>query len=216
MPEIFFVAVSVFSGITYVLALRLTTVANVMTIYAALPFIATAIAFFWLHERVTIRFLIASFVAVVAILVTTGAVATRRDLQGVLAALAMTAGFATQLVQAKRYPLLNTTLLIALSAAVCVVVAAPLAKPGVPSLTSLLACAAYGLLTTGLAYVLALEGGRLTTSGEAGLISMLDVVLGPLWVWFFFAERPTSIVIASGVAVLGSVVWYLSGLRANP
>ncbi len=36
-----------------------------------------------------------------------------------------------------------------------------------------------------LAYILALKGGRLVSSGEAGLISMLDVVLGPLWVWLF-------------------------------
>ena len=215
LPELVSIAVSVFAGITYVLSLRLTTVANVMTIYAALPFIATGIAYFWLRERVTRRFLVAGSAAMVAIVVMAGAVTTRQDMQGIVAALAMTTGFAFQLVHTKRHPSLDMTLLIAVSAVVCVVVAAPLAQPGIPAPASLLACALYGVLTTGLAYILALEGGRLIASGEAGLISMLDVVLGPLWVWFLFSERPSRVVIVCGFAVLGAVLWYLAGTQAS-
>jgi drug/metabolite transporter (DMT)-like permease len=51
-PGIVSVAISVISSISYIISLRLTTVANVMTIYAALPFIATAIAYFWQGEKV--------------------------------------------------------------------------------------------------------------------------------------------------------------------
>ena len=62
----------VISTISYVVALRLTTVANVMIVYAALPFVATAIAFIWLRERVTARFLVASTIALTGIVIMAG------------------------------------------------------------------------------------------------------------------------------------------------
>ena len=76
----------------------------------------------------------------------------------------------------------------------------------------------HGPYPDGLAYVLALRGGRLVTSGEAGLISMLDVVLGPFWVWLFYAERPNGVVLVSSLVVLAAVVWYLvtSKVSASP
>ena len=210
LPEVVTVVVTAVSTISYVVALRLTTVANVMTVYAALPFLATGLAFVWLGERVTARFLVAAMIALSGIVVMAGAVATSRDLLGIVAALVMTAGFATQLVHTKRHPRLDMTLLIAVAAAVCVAISIPFMQGAVPAPTQLLACAAYGVLTTGLAYILALRGGRLISSGEAGLISMLDVVLGPFWVWLFFAERPTATVLVSGLVVLASVLWYLA------
>ena len=210
LPEVVTVVVTVVSTISYVVALRLTTVANVMTVYAALPFLATGLAFVWLGERVTARFLVAGTIALSGIVVMAGAVATSRDLLGIFAALVMTSGFATQLVHTKRHPRLDMTLLIAVAAAVCVPISIPVMQGAVPAPTQLLACAAYGVLTTGLAYILALKGGRLIPSGEAGLISMLDVVLGPFWVWLFYAERPTATVLVSGLVVLASVLWYLA------
>ncbi|MFM9654030.1 hypothetical protein ACKI1S_49860, partial [Streptomyces galilaeus] len=56
---VLFTTTAVVSSVAYVMSLRMTTVANVMTVYAALPFIATAIGFVWIGERVTPRFLVA-------------------------------------------------------------------------------------------------------------------------------------------------------------
>ncbi|MCB8879358.1 DMT family transporter [Acidisoma cellulosilytica] len=216
-PGVASVAISTVSSISYVVALCLTSVANVMTIYAALPFIATAIAFLWLGERVTKRFLVAGAIGLAGIVIMAGGVATRRDLLGILAALVMTATFAAQLVHTKRHASLNMTVVSALAAAACVPIIAPLMQHSIPAPLSLLACALFGILTTGLAYLLVLKGGRLISSGEAGFISMLDVVLGPFWVWLFYAERPTPTVLVGGFIVLASVLWYLAtdrGARA--
>jgi drug/metabolite transporter (DMT)-like permease len=65
-------------------------------------------------------------------------------------------------------------------------------------------------VTSGLAYLLFLTGSRLILSSEAGLIALLDVVLGPLWVWLAFAENPGVPAIIGGGIVLASLVWYLS------
>ena len=204
------VVLAVVSTFAYVIALRLTTVANVMTVYAALPFIATAIAFVWLRERATRRFMVAGSVALAGIAVTAGAAASSQDTMGILAALVMTAGFAAQLVHTRRHPGLDTALASALAAGACMIIAVPLAQPGIPAPVPLIACALFGVLTTGLGYVLVLAGGRLIAPGEAGLISLLDVVLGPLWVWLVFLEKPAPASLAGGAAVLLAVIWYLA------
>ena len=208
------IVITVISAFSYVVALRLTTVANVMTVYAALPFIATLMAFVGLGERVSWRFLVAGAFALAGIAVTAGAVATSHDLAGLLAAFVMTSGFATQLVYVKRHRSLDMTVLIALSAVACLPVALPFMQPQIPAPSQLLACALYGVLTTGVAQILALKGGRLVSSGEAGLISMLDVVLGPFWVWVFYAEQPTLAALLGALTVLASVLWYLTTDRS--
>jgi len=210
-PEAVTVAVSCVSAMTYVLSLRLTTVANVMIVYATVPFIATAIAYVWVGERITRRFMVAGVVVLAAIGAMAGGAASARDAWGLLAALVMTCGFGAQLVNARAHPGLDMSLLTAIAALVCVPLAMPFMAPGIPAPHQLCAAALYGGVTTGLAYVLAMAGGRLIGSGEAGLISMLDVVLGPVWVWLIFDERPVTAAMISGAVVLGTVLWYLMG-----
>lgn len=212
---VLFTTTAVVSSVAYVVSLRMTTVANVMTVYAALPFIATAIGFVWIGERVTPRFLVAGALAAGGIVAMAGASAGAHDLVGIGAALVMTSAFALQLVGIKRHPGIDVMALNALSAAACVPVALPFASLALPSPVQLTACALYGMLTTGIAYVLALEGGRRVSPGEAGFIQMLDVVLGPLWVWLAFAERPGVAVMAGGAVVLGAVAWYLATAHAD-
>ena len=203
------VAISVVSSIAYIFALNLTTVANVMIVYAALPFIAAFVSYLWLGERVTLRLLGAGLAAFVGIAIMAGAAASPNDILGVIAAFVMTATFASQIVHTKVHPKLDLNLAMALAAGACGLIALPFMEPGVPPPTALLACALYGGLTSGIAYVLALNGGRYITAGESGFIQMLDVVMGPLLVWFFFYEQPGATVLIGGVIVFTSVMWYL-------
>lgn len=204
------VALSVLSTIAYIFALNLTTVANVMIVYAVLPFIAALISYVWIKERVTARLLGAGLAAFIGIAIMAGSAATAKDILGIIAAFVMTATFASQIVHSKVYPQLDLNIAMALAAGACGLIAIPFMQPGIPSPTALLACALYGGLTSGLAYVLALNGGRYITAGESGFIQMLDVVLGPLLVWIFFAEQPGKTVLAGGAIVLVAVVWYLA------
>jgi drug/metabolite transporter (DMT)-like permease len=203
------VAISTLSSISYVFALNLTTVANVMIVYAVLPFIAALLSYVWISERVTVRLLGAGLVAFAGIALMAGAAASPDEILGIIAAFVMTTTFAAQIVHAKVYPKLDMTVAMALAAGACGLVALPFMTPAIPDPTTLLACALYGGLTSGIAYVLALNGGRYITAGEAGFIQMLDVVLGPLLVWMFFAEQPGATVLLGGAIVLSAVVWYL-------
>ncbi len=203
------VAVSTLSSIAYIFALNLTTVANVMIVYAVLPFIAALISYLWIGERVTLRLLGAGLAAFAGIAIMAGAAASPNDVWGIVAALIMTTTFASQIVHAKVHPKLDMNVTMALAAGTCGLVALPFMQPGIPAPTALLACALYGGLTSGMGYVLALTGGRYITAGESGFIQMLDVVLGPLLVWYFFSERPSVTVLIGGSIVLTAVVLYL-------
>lgn len=209
-PGVAAALVSLVASVSYVAALQWTSVANVMTIYATLPFLATAIGYVWLGDRVSGRFVVAGLAAFCGIAVTVGASLSPQDLLGLAAALVMTAGFGLQLVIARRFPTLDSTLMMTLAAGLCVLVALPFMQWSLPGAQALTGAALYGVLTTGVAYVLVLMGSRLTGSGEAGLISMLDVVLGPFWVWLVFGEQVSSATVIGGSIVLFSVIGYLA------
>jgi len=209
MPGVVACVVSTVAAITYIASLQWTTVANVMTVYATLPFVATGIAFLWLHDPVTYRFVIAGCLAFLGVAISVGAAMSANDLLGILAAFIMTAGCATQIVIAKRFPSMDSTMMTVLAALACFCIALPLMQYSIPTSTQLLACAFYGIFTTGIGYVLLLLGSRRVGSGEAGLLSMLDVILGPIWVWIFYSEEITLPVLLGGAVVLTSVFWYL-------
>lgn len=201
---------------SYVVALNLTTVANVMIVYATVPFVAAGIAFLWFKEISKSSVLLASAIALAGIVIVAGSATQLHDVGGNAIAFLMTVTFAVQLVMARRYPWLEMAVINAFAAALCTVAFWPLMPPGIPDLYHLLILALFGMTTTAFAYLLFLIGGRHIPSGEAGLIGLLDVVLGPFWVWLAFGEQPGQAAFVGGSLVLASVVWYLSGqLRAS-
>lgn len=204
------------SMLSYVAALKLTTVANVLAVYATVPFLAAGIAWLWLGERATVRVMQASGIALVGILVVTGFAARPDDVAGSALAFVMTASFAVVLVMARRYPNMEMASLNALGAGLCALVCWPLMSEGIPSARDLVILAGFGIVTSGIAYLLFLIGGRLIRSSEAGLIGTTDVVMGPLWVWLVFGEDPGRAAIIGGAIVILAVAWYLAdALKAD-
>ncbi|MEK1875442.1 MAG: DMT family transporter [Rhizobium altiplani] len=200
----------------YIGALKLTTVANVLAIYATVPFVAAAIAYVWLKEKISRRVLIASMIAFVGVLIVAGFGARPQDIAGNALAFLMTLTFSILLVAARRYPALRLAPVNALGSGFCVLLCLPLMSHAIPSLQEILVLAVFGSTTSGIAYLLFMTGGRYSPSSEAGLIGLLDVVLGPLWVWLAFSETPTLSTIIGGVIILISVFWYLwSGMARS-
>ncbi|CCM74113.1 DMT family transporter [Rhizobium mesoamericanum] len=201
----------------YIGALKLTTVANVLAIYATVPFVAAAIAYLWMREKISRRVLIASLIAFVGVLIVAGFSARPQDIAGNALAFLMTLTFSVLLVAARRYPALRLAPVNALGSGFCVLLCLPLMSHVMPSPQEILVLALFGSTTSGIAYLLFMTGGRYIPSSEAGLIGLLDVVLGPLWVWLVFSETPALSTIIGGGIILISVFWYLwSGVRGAP
>ena len=208
-PGLIAIPISFISITSFVTAVKLTTVANVMIVYATVPFLAAGVSYLWIRERPNRRVLVASVIAFIGIALMAGAAPRLQDVAGNAVALLMTFTFAVQLVMARRYPTLPMAPVNCGGAALCALVFFPLASSTIPTAHELSILLLFGIATTGAAYVLFLIGGRYIPSGEAGLIGMLDVVLSPLWVWWLFNEQPGHPALIGGVIVLGAVAWYL-------
>ena len=65
-------------------------------------------------------------------------------------------------------------------------------------------------------------GARLIPAAEVALITLLEVVLGPLWVWLAISEEPGTATLVGGLVVIAAVVFQTSPwtgggrLRAGP
>ena len=93
-----------------------------------------------------------------------------------------------------------------LSQVLVFVLAAPFAHPGQAGAKDVALMATLGICQIGLGFVFLTIGGRLIPAGEVALITLLEVVLGPLWVWVFLSERPSTATLVGGAIVLVAVL----------
>ena len=203
-------AISCIAMIAYISALKLTSVAHVLVIYAMTPLFAAVIAYAWMGERVSRSALIASGIALLGIVVMVGASAGRGRLLGDFLAVVMTSFFAVILVMARRDPAFSMTPVNIVAAVFCVLVCWPLSQAGVPGPRDMMLLILFGFTTTGCALMLYMAGARRLPAAETGLLSLVDTVLGPLWVWLAFNETPGTSALMGGVIVLGAVAWYIA------
>jgi drug/metabolite transporter (DMT)-like permease len=194
----------------YAAAVMTTTIADVMVIYATLPFVAAAIGFLINGERVSARTLIASSVALVGIVIMVRSGLGSGRVLGQALSMLMTLAFAAMIVLQRRRPtasMIVVNCLGALGSGVLGLANSPLEPISLHDFAILFL---FGLTTIGLAFVLFMEGAKFIPSAEAGLISLLDVVLGPLWVFIAFGENPGLATMLGGAIVLGAAVWRMA------
>ncbi len=67
----------------------------------------------------------------------------------------------------------------------------------------------FGGVQLGLPYLLMARGLRVVSSQEAGVITLLEPLLNPLWAWLVAPQKesPTAYTIAGGVLILGALAW---------
>jgi drug/metabolite transporter (DMT)-like permease len=193
------------SMMCFINALDLTTVAAVLVFQAAAPLFAATLAWIFLKERVGLAKLIAILVTIVGVLVmVSGAGATGRLAGDVLSAV-MGVTYAGTIVLARVRPDVPTTAASCLAVMIVALVSLPFANLAVtPHDMALLAVFGFGQM--GLALIMFTAGLRLIPAVDAGLISVLESVLAPLWVWFVFAEDPGRNTLIGGAIVVIAVI----------
>ncbi len=198
------------SGLCYIFALKLTTVADVMVVYATVPFVTAFVAWAWMGDVPDRRLLAAGGVAFVGVAIMVGGGGTNGTrLAGMGFAMAMNFGMAIILVNARRNARTGNAV-YTLGTALSGVIGfgfAPRLGVGVGDLTLL---APFGLLTIGLAMALYMAGARRIPAAEVGLVSMLDVASGPALVWFTFGEDPGRATVVGGAVVVSALFWHLA------
>ena len=80
----------------------------------------------------------------------------------------------------------------------------------------LLLCSLLGFVQVGLGLIMFTIGSRHVPAGELALLSLTEVVLGPIWVWIGVGEVPSRYTLLGGAIVLGAIcVQAVSGMRSK-
>jgi drug/metabolite transporter (DMT)-like permease len=193
------------SSASFITALNHTTVANVLVMQALAPILSAALGLIVLHERVTRRTLVAMALALAGVVAMVGG-PEQPSWLGEGLAFVMCLSFAATLVLARRGRDVSMAPATCLSQALVLVAFAPFAHPGQIGGQDLLLLVVLGFGQMGLGLIFLTIGARLIPAAEVALISLLEIVLGPLWVWLARSERPGTATLAGGAVVLVAVV----------
>jgi len=195
--------------VTFILSVNATSVANTLFVLAAAPFIAAVLGWLLLRERVGRTTWIAMAVALAGVAIMVWHGMTGGSLYGNAMALLTALGFAgfTVALRFGRQTDMMPTVCMAggISAAVAAIVvmvsgngfSIPLAEIGL--------CALYGgLIAIGL--TMFTIGGRAVAAAVLALLSLTEVLLGPVWVWLVLDEVPHVTTLIGGGVLMTAIV----------
>ena len=189
----------------FIIALNHATVANVLFVQAVAPVAAALIAWFALGESVSRRAVVAMAVAIAGVGLMVGGPGSGGAV-GVGASIVMTLAFAISIVVTRHRRDVSMAPAICVSQVLVLLGAAPFAHPGEITWRDLLFLVVIGVGQMGLGLAFLTIGARLLPAAEVALITLLEVVLGPLWVWLSISEQPAATTIVGGAIVIFAVL----------
>ena len=207
------VATAVASG-SFIVALNHTTVANVLFMQAASPIAAALIAWVGLREAVSARTGIAMAMALLGVALMVGGPGGARG-AGLALSVVMMLSFACSVVVTRHRRDISMAPAVCLSQVLVLAASAPFAHPGALGGKDLALVVALGVGQIGLGLAFLTVGARLIPAAEVALITLLEVVLGPLWVWFAYDEHPGTATLVGGAVVVAAVVAQVGGSQGG-
>jgi drug/metabolite transporter (DMT)-like permease len=193
----------------FIVALTLTTTANVLVMSSLGPLFTALLAYFVLREPIPARNWLAIVAASIGMASMFGAgffAGEPRHLAGMALALTIpVAGAVNLVVLRKSAAHLDLMPAVMLGALISAAVTLPWALPFQASGRDLLVLATLGVFQLGVPCMLLVLISRTLTAPEIALLALLEVVLGPLWAWLGAGEAPASATLAGGAIVLAAL-----------
>jgi drug/metabolite transporter (DMT)-like permease len=190
---------------SFIAALNHTSVARVLFILALAPVIAALLARVTLGEPITRRTVVTMAIALAGVGVMLGAPG-EGSLVGDALAFVVALAFALVIVITRWRHDVSMAPATCLSQAILLVAFLPFARPGEIGGGDVWWLAALGIGQIGLGFALLTVGARLIPAAQVGLITLLEIVLGPLWVWLALDERPSTLTLVGGAIVIVAIV----------
>lgn len=206
----------------FVFSITHTTVANTLFLLSAAPFAAALLGWLVLGETVSRATWIAMLGAFAGVAVMIGEGIAESDLFGDLAALGAALGFAAFSVALRRgrgVDMIPAVLFAGIISGITSAAVAYLLGTGLDvPLRDVGLSFIYGGVGIGGGLLLYTLGSRHVPAAELVLLSLTEVILGPLWVWLAFAETPSRPTLLGGVILLASITWLTihGARRARP
>jgi drug/metabolite transporter (DMT)-like permease len=196
----------------FMVAMTLTTVANVLVVMATAPLFTALLSRFALHHRLPARTWAAIVVAGAGIAWMYGAdisAAGGQHVLGTLVALGvpLAAALNWTLIQHDARGESPSDMLPALlvGAVLSALITLPLAWPLQASGADVAWLAALGVGQLAIPCVMAVTAARTLAAPEVALLALLEVLFGVVWAWLGAGEAPSLAVMGGGTLVLGAL-----------
>ncbi len=190
-------------------ALTHTTVANALFLLSTSPFFAAFLGWWILKERVSaslLWFIVLAIFGVLIMVVEGYQLGTLMgSIMGILAALGF--GFFAVLLRLGRSSDLVPAVFWAGICAIVISGSVILLTPTTFSITGwdFMFCALMGVFQVGVGLIIFTRGARYLPAAEITLLSLTEIVLGPLWVWLVVQEVPGVLTVLGGIIVLSAI-----------
>ncbi|WP_429514822.1 DMT family transporter [Rhodoligotrophos appendicifer] len=201
------------ASISFVVALGYTSVANILLMQAGAPLIAALLGVIFLREGVD-RITWAAILAVIAgiAVMVSDSFAADVSFIGDGLALLIAVAFSSATVITRRFSSVRMTPAVCLGVIVSTVVGVIFSSGLIVSAVDFGLLFLFGALNLGLGMALFATGARLIPSALAALISTLEPVFGPIWVWLIHAEVPATRTMIGGsivfLALISQILWH--------
>lgn len=204
-PGWFVTACSTFTIIAFPAAFQHASVANVVTIYASLPFVTAALEWILFRARPSIPTLAAGSLALVGIAIMVGPSTGGPQLGDILGFLS-TVSMALLTIVIRRYTHINMLPVALLSIFISGFIAWPMAQHlGDFGTRDMVVAAGFALFPLTLGLMLYVIGSAMVPATLSTLIQTLEAPFGVLWAWLGVAEVPTLTTAIGGLLVLTGV-----------
>ena len=190
----------------FVSAINTTTVANTLVIASAAPLFAAIQSWIFLRERMTSSTWIAVVIVLVGIAVIFSGSLQTSFIFGDLFALAYAGCLAAYYVALRRCSSDQLLSVVAYGGLVSGLLAWPMAAPAAVAPADLWLLFALGIVVVPASTLLLSLGTQYIPAPHVTLIMMLEMILGPLWVWLALSEIPAYASIVGGALILATVV----------
>lgn len=189
----------------FLFALSLTTTANALVVMSISPLLTALFAAMFLKDPVPVRTLFASAAAALGIAWMFGSSLENHYLGMAVASLIPVAAAINVVVLRGAAAKLDLVPAVMLGGALSCLIALPFALPFSATQRDLLLLAFLGVTQLGLPCMLLVIASRRLLAPEIALIGLLEVVLGPLWVWLAVGEEPGRATLIGGAVVIGAL-----------
>ena len=208
------VSMGISSG-SFLFALSYTTVANILFMQAAAPMMAALLGWALLRERVDGRTWVALALAGVGVAVmAVGSFET--GVAAIVLPFVVTASFAATIVITRHRREVSMLPAACASQVLVVLACLPFVSLGSVATDDWPVLAGLGIVQIGGGLALLMIGARLIPPAQVAVISLLELVLGPLWVWLAYAEEPRTATVVGGVVVVAAVLVQATGDLRRP
>jgi len=195
------------AGITFLQSMTHTTVANTLFVLGGIPFVTSGLAWIYLKEKPSRPTLVTMIIAFFGIVIMIGEGFTIGSAYGNLMALMTTFFFSIYAVivrfnrQVDMLPaiLISTVLIMAMTG---------LTQRGVLPISKddLWLCLLWGGVMSGFTSASFIVASRHIIAAELTIFMLLEFALGPVWVWLFVNEIPSTWTLTGGALVIVAVL----------